>query len=131
MVAEKDKKSSLEDIFGPVISSYSRAQAIEDGVLVDLTSLFPSDTRAYRYPVACTQAVWGLIEDESHKDRARAGALVWLLCHMSAKYPVKKIDESTVLFNVVIGKETHTLKCNCGPGDKGEPVMTLMLQNED
>jgi len=27
----------MEDTFGPVIFSYSRAQAIEDGVLVDVT----------------------------------------------------------------------------------------------
>ena len=25
------------ELFGPVISSYSRAQAIEDGVLIDIT----------------------------------------------------------------------------------------------
>ena len=30
-----DELSSLADIFGPVIMSYTRAQALEDGVLVD------------------------------------------------------------------------------------------------
>jgi hypothetical protein len=29
--------ATIEDIFGPIISSYSRAEAIEDGVLIDLT----------------------------------------------------------------------------------------------
>jgi type I site-specific restriction endonuclease len=29
--------NELQDVFGPVISSYSRAQAIEDGILVDVS----------------------------------------------------------------------------------------------
>lgn len=131
MITGNQEKSSLEDIFGPVISSYTRAQAIEDGVLADLSSLFPADTKIYKYPVACTSAVWDLIEKASHKDRSNAGGIVWDICYMSAKFPVRKIDESTMLFRVTIGRKTHTLKVNCGPGDKAEPVMTIMLELED
>ena len=40
----------------PVIFSYTRAQAIEDGVLVDLTE-WAKET-GFRIPVACTCAVW-------------------------------------------------------------------------
>ncbi len=58
----KQTTSNLEEFFGEVISSYSRAQAIDDGVLVDLSGLFPSDTRLYKWPVACTAAVWSFIE---------------------------------------------------------------------
>ena len=36
---ESDEQTSLEDIFGPVIMSYTRAQALEDGVLVDAGAL--------------------------------------------------------------------------------------------
>ena len=36
---KNSEHGSLEDIFGPVVSSYSRAQAIEDGVLIDVTSM--------------------------------------------------------------------------------------------
>ena len=36
---ENSGKAALEDIFGPVISSYSRVQAVEDGVLIDVTSM--------------------------------------------------------------------------------------------
>jgi hypothetical protein len=114
-----------------VISSYTRAQAIEDGVLADLSTLFPSDTRLYKYPVACTSAVWNLIETAAKKDTSNAAAIVWDICYMSAKFPVAKIDESTMLFKVIIGRKTHTLKVNCGPGDNAEPVITIMLRNED
>ncbi len=39
----------------PVIFSYTRAQAIEDGVLVDLTA-WAKET-GFRIPVACTSSV--------------------------------------------------------------------------
>ena len=42
--------------FGPILSTYTRAQAIEDGFLVDV-----SDTAreaGFNIPVAVTRAVW-------------------------------------------------------------------------
>ena len=39
-----------------VIFSYTRSQAIEDGVLVDLSE-WARET-GFRFPVACTRAVW-------------------------------------------------------------------------
>ena len=35
----KNANTSLESVFGPVVASYARAQAIEDGVLVDVGSM--------------------------------------------------------------------------------------------
>jgi len=35
------------------IFTYTRAQAIADGVLVDLSTSFPSDTRLFKWPIAC------------------------------------------------------------------------------
>lgn len=44
-----------------LIYSYTRAQAIEDGVLVDLTAIALDVCREhYKYPIACTSAVWRL-----------------------------------------------------------------------
>ena len=45
-----------------VIHSYSRAQAIEDGVLVDLSALSPVCREHYKFPVACTAAVWAIVD---------------------------------------------------------------------
>ena len=50
-----------DGLFGDLIFSYTRKQAIEDGVLVDLTSKFPKDTRLFKYPVACTSAIWSIV----------------------------------------------------------------------
>ena len=49
----------------PVIFSYTRAQAIEDGVLIDLTE-WAKET-GFRYPVACTTAVWNDYVAPSHE----------------------------------------------------------------
>lgn len=55
----------LTDLFGPVISSYSRADAIADGTLVDMHE-WASDTKGFiggfKVPVAMTRAVWTRIE---------------------------------------------------------------------
>lgn len=42
------------------VSVYTRAQAIEDGDLVDVSSV--ASEAGFRYPVALTRAVWNLIE---------------------------------------------------------------------
>ena len=53
---KNSEHGSLEDIFGPVVASYSRAQAIEDGVLIDVTSM--AGEAGFKWPVALTHAVW-------------------------------------------------------------------------
>lgn len=42
---------------GPVIYEYTRKQAIEGGVLIDVTDL--AREAGFKYPVAVTAAVWG------------------------------------------------------------------------
>ena len=49
-------QQTLTDIFGPVISSYSRAQAIEDGVLIDVSEM--AREAGFKHPVALTSAAW-------------------------------------------------------------------------
>src|ERR1019366_6309710 len=45
------------ELFGEVISSYSRAQAIEDGVFVDVSAT--AKEAGIKFPVAMTRTVWG------------------------------------------------------------------------
>lgn len=52
---------STENVFGETIYSYSRKQAIEDGVLVDLSQI-ESIKQHWKYPLACTDTVWSIIE---------------------------------------------------------------------
>ena len=47
----------------------------------------------------------------------------------------RKINESAVIFQVIIQgagrSKYHAFKLNVGPGDDGEPVITIMLPGED
>ncbi len=123
----------------PVIFSYTRAQAIEDGVLVDLTD-WAKET-GFRIPVACTSTVWqGHVvppdgtKELGQSERGRAHDLLWMLYVAIRRSGSAKSDQLRyqVIFVVNGGKqETVTLKSICGPGDDGEPVITIMLPDED
>lgn len=121
-------QATLEELFGNVIFSYTRRQALEDGVLIDLSENFPEDTVIYKFPVACTASVWALIEAED----GELNGIVWDLCWMSAKGGiVSRPDPTTVIFKVIIGRRTHTLKAVCGPNDDASPCITVMGLDED
>ena len=53
---KNSEHKSLEDVFGPVVASYSRAQAIEDGVLIDVTAM--AREAGFKWPVALTHTAW-------------------------------------------------------------------------
>ncbi len=50
------KTDPVTELFGEVISTYSRTQAIEDGVLVDAGAI--AKECGFRWPVAITAAAW-------------------------------------------------------------------------
>ena len=129
---------NLTDVFGEVISSYSRGEAIADGVLVDLTVTNPEECREnYKYPVACTAAVWGVIEHAVNNPKwcNDLKGVVWDVLYMSRKYIVRRIDPTSHIFRVTIKgagrKSVYDWKVVCGPGDNAEPVLTIMEPNED
>ncbi len=123
----------------PVIFSYTRAQAIEDGVLVDLTK-WAAET-GFKIPVACTTTVWHqyIVPPEGTKElgqseRGRVHDLLWML-YVNIRRN-KSACHDQLLFKVIFlmaheRQETVTLKAISGPGDKGEHVLTVMLPNED
>ena len=125
--------------FGSVISSYSRAQAIEDGVLVDLSALCPDECMLYKNNVCCTQEVFSLIDRAVHNKQFcnDLKGVVWDVIFMSTHNVVKEVDPTTRLFEVIIKgansmpKGIYRFKVVCGPGDEAEPVITIMLPNED
>ena len=62
-----DKKDSMTDFFGPAISTYTRAMAIEDGVLIDITDI--AKTAGLKFPVAVTHTVWNLYIEWKQGDK--------------------------------------------------------------
>jgi hypothetical protein len=123
----------------PVIFSYTRAQAIEDGVLVDLTA-WAKET-GLRIPVACTSTVWhGYIvppkgtKELGQSERGRVHDVLWLLnvaIRADRDAPRDQIRYRVLFLQAPSKTEEVTLKAHVGPGDDGEPVVTIMRQDED
>ena len=122
-----------------VIYTYTRAQAIEDGTLVDGTigDLAEVTRQHYKYPVAMTATVFALMEQAvNNKKHCNDWRGVWHdILFMSINYITRRFDDTSHLFEVIITgtgrKKKHTLKVVCGPGDDAEPVITIMLPEED
>jgi hypothetical protein len=118
-------------IFGEPIFSYSRKQAIEDGVLVDL-SQFDEIKELWKHHMACTAQVWKIIETAKKDERKDLAGILWDISHMAmAAARVNGANVDTIRFKVTIGRKAHQLELHVGPGDIREPVLTLMLPNED
>lgn len=119
-----------------LISVYTRAQALEDGTLADLNQWIPVAESGYKYPVACTSAVFSIIERavENKKFGNDYRGVIWDILWMSRKNQIKSW-ETGGLFQVKITgadrKSIFTFKIDCGPGDDAAPVLTIMLPDED
>jgi len=143
---------STKSVFGDVIDIYTRAQAIDDGVLVDVTET--AKEAGIVYPTAVTQALWnGYIEPpESLKGIQDMQGRLWDVLTMFSfgARAMKKanidVEESqkdtaqTLYFKTIFQMpsstinpkmETVDLKAICGPGDNAEPVLTIMLLEEN
>ena len=124
----------LEEFFGPIIYSYTRAQALEDEVLFDVSEL--AREAGVRYHTAVTAAVWQRVAcvPEAVPWQSTSGRL-WDLVWMFSWAAREAGDTNIVHFVVGIddgqGVEEVTFKAVCGPGDEGEPVITIMLPHED
>jgi hypothetical protein len=116
--------------FGPVISSYSRAEAIADGVLINL-SQFQVIRTYWTHRFACTAAVWAAIEETTKSGSDLDGILHDISWMAKTTISQGHRGENTVNFRVTIGNHALDLKLHCGPGDHAEPVLTLMLAYED
>lgn len=118
-----------ENAFGETIYSYSRAQAIADGVLVDLSHV-DSIRQHWKHPFACTSAVWAIIEDALQRpDQDSCG-----ICHdisTMAKLALRSAPAAgPILFSVIITGKKHAMKLHIGSGDTAAAVLTLMLPYE-
>ncbi|MGB5453079.1 MAG: DUF6573 family protein [Sedimenticolaceae bacterium] len=129
--------------FGEVISVYTRAQALADGVLIDAGPM--AREVGFRWPVAITVAAWEdcIAWNESDSERQtpqdQSGRL-WDVLFMAA-YAARTRAEAGPELRFELyrvprdGRSTEAeltrLKLVIGPGDADEPVITILLPNED
>ena len=129
--------------FDPVLSVYTRAQAIEDGILVDV-----SDTAreaGFRIPVAVTRTVWSRIiaVPEGYQgfqdERGRLWDVLWTARH----YALRASDSDRVRMCVLVRDIRKDLRDSnrpprkhfpivaIGAGDRGEAAITIMFSEDD
>lgn len=120
-----------------IIYSYSREQALADGVLIDASKM--GQEAGIKYPVALTEALWREYivpsEDLENQGQSTEGRL-WDLLNMfvnCARGCKSNWFIYYCLFLMNPNKQPGLLpiKALIGPGDQGEPVITLMRPEED
>jgi hypothetical protein len=128
------------DFFGPVIDSYSRAQAIEDGVLIDVTTTAREAGLVLNTVV--TAHVWDSCVETPENLRGtqdNAGRL-WDVLYMASHYLRAAVRagarDDRLPYEVLVRKGDGTTRIErlvavVGPGDHGEPVLTIMYPEDD
>jgi hypothetical protein len=148
--------NQADNLWGDLIFSYSRAQAITDGVLVDLTTATDDKGQllcpqaGFKVPVAITRTAWAQAIEAGGSWRpdgdgevlelkggqsltGRLWDLLWGLRVASGK--AANVDR--VHYQVLVDvhgdgrREPVSLWALCGPGDDAKPVITIMLEGED
>jgi hypothetical protein len=132
-----------DEFFGDVISMYTRTQAIEDGQLIDVSET--AEEAGFTLPVAMTATVWADciawtdddIEKQAYQDES---GRLWDVLYMAYHgIRTSKASGDQLLYQLYrVPRDGHsteavlvTMKLIIGPGDTPEPVITILLPNED
>ena len=120
-----------------VVYSYSRKQAIEDGLQIDVSSV--AKEAGFKFPVFVTRGVWEkyILVPDGITDQDEAGRLwdvLWML-----KFQARRSEGATIRFQLHVRNEEAgeptlvTLKSICGPLDIDDPspAITVLLLDED
>lgn len=124
-----------------VIHSYTRSQAIEDGVLIDITET--AQESGIRYPTVITDNLYRSYIDPPANTvdlgQSEEGRLWDVLSVMRAHASRAEGDRITFPVDFVVGRmstgspvvKTVTILEMVHPGDAGEPVVTIMLPGDE
>lgn len=143
--------ATAADLFGAPTHVYTRAQAIEDGQLIDVSTT--AREAGTVWPVAMTCAAWGdCVEwtDETERRKGYGGqdeaGRLWDVCWMLSRVLLRAARQGlqaspahpmyVELLRVPregrgIKPRLVHLKFIVGPGDDGRPCITVMMPGED
>lgn len=123
----------MDDQYGPVVVSYTRAEFIEDGALIEIPPKLASDA-GFEVPLLITAGAQGeFVAGTDGGEDERLRTVLSAVARAVARAPANE-----VCF-VVPAEDLPTTQASTGvdrllaitePGDTGEPVMTLMLPHE-
>lgn len=120
-----------------VISTYTRQQAIEDGVLIDISSA--AAEHGFKLHTVVTDNLYHQyllppagLEGEGQSLTGRLHDLLTMAMVAARKGQDQDRADFEVLFLMRPGQhERATVILHVGPGDRGEAVLTLMLEGDD
>ncbi len=129
--------------FDPVLSVYTRAQAIEDGFLVDV-----SDTAreaGFRIPVAVSRTVWDrlIALPEGYRGFQDERGRLWDVLWMARYYALSASGSDRVKMSVLVHDIRKDLRDSnrpprrhfaivaIGADDDGGPAITIMFAEDD
>jgi hypothetical protein len=114
-----------------VIHTYTRKQAIEDGVLIDVSAA--AFGLGYQVHVAMTATAHAVVDRAGQHTKTASERLFAFLRAQKVE-----IQDQIWRFGSSVGSEFEwvyrnrvRLKAHIGPGDHGEPVLTILLPGED
>ena len=126
----------MSDESWPIIFSYTRAQAIDDGVLIDVTT--EAKVYGFKLPVAIGDNLFQQyvippsgLEGEGQSMEGRLHDLLTLSMVAARKGLSQDHVEFDVLFLMKPGQRA-TVRCviHVGPGDTSAPVITICLPED-
>ena len=129
--------------FGPVISVYTRAQAIGDGILVDVSET--AREAGFKIPVAITRTVWERLValPEGYLGFQDEGGRLWDVLWMARHYALRASNSDRVRMCVLVRDVRKDLRDShrpprrhfpivaIGSGDRGEATITIMFPEDD
>jgi hypothetical protein len=120
-----------------LIHRYSRADGLRDGVLIDVSTT--AKEAGFRFSVALTRAVWErcVVVPNGVTCQDETGRL-WDILWMLRLAIARNHCGSELRFSLHVRNDNRDgtpplvkLKAICGPGDDAEPVLTVLLPDED
>lgn len=132
---------TCESDFGNLIYAYTRADAIADGTLLDVSVM--ASEAGFRIPAAMKAAAWADCvawsdadsERQIHQDESgRLWDVLWMASLTALR--AQGARSSFQFYRVPRGGRATrprltTLHLHIGPGDAGEPVVTILIPTED
>lgn len=146
------QRSEPEPLFTPddLIYAYTRADAIRDGVLIDVSEM--AKEAGFNWPVAITAGVLAVLNDiprgfEHQSFDGRLWDVLWMASLAARGRHGQRVSPTHCNFKVILyhyenrerlpgdWRKTRikyqSIKFLTGPGDDFEPVVTLLLPHED
>ena len=129
--------------FGHVLSAYTRAQAIEDGILVDVSET--AREAGFTIPVALTRSVWNRLVaiPEGYRGFQDERGRLWDVLWMARHHALRASDRDRVRMCVLVRDIRKDLRDSnraprrhfpivaIGAGDDGGPAIVIMFPEDD